>query len=481
MSNPGPASNATNNVQNLQVPAGITTASLNTVMNAANGAYDIRNYGALSDGKQLRDVRSTNSNICIINSATANFTIADIGKLCVVIKADATGSQNARGFISAYNSPTSITASLNVSPTALSGAEFIYGTDDTAAINACTLAASNNNQAVFIPCGITIFSSALSIPAGVSNIFGVGNKPFAGLPENANHKWYGSTLCLIGNVSDGITFGTGSGNAASDGMGVRDLNIDFTNKASRGCVGSSWTIIFDRCTIARAYTSTIELTGSMVLRGSTVFNQQQGTPVKLNPADVRVIDNYIYGAATTLPLLIAAGHDQVIMGNHFFRDPDATGAIGTSVQISQTWGANINRGSTIVTNNVFDTQKGACVEIVVNNTSVLQAVCISNNVAFQNDIANDTYFYITITVAAGSAIRALTITGNTGQGSFINASTLGVWKAFIDGSGIAGNVYGATVVGNAIDNCNLLYSSFTPSYTAGNVTIAGYGTVVSVG
>lgn len=447
---------------------------------ALSTTFDIRTYGAKSNGKQLKDVGTNFSATPTITSASAAFTIADVGKSCVLIENTNTGF-TCYGTITSYISATQVVATINQSTSGgLVNAEFIYGTDDTVAINAAFTAASASypRGTVYIPTGISIFTSVLTTPTGV-NLLGAGNTPTAGLAQS--NRWTGSTLVWIGNNGGtGITFGNTNSN--NIGISVVGINFDFTNKIANGIQGSDWEIHFERCTIARAYSITLQLTGSMVCSNSSIYCQQNGTPVKLNPSDVRIVNCYIYGAQTNLPLLEASGHDALITNCHFFRSPDATGALGDAILVSNNWGAGINRGLLSISNNVFDTQSGSCVNINITNNSTTQSVSIIGNVAFQNDSqANNLYSYIKVNIATGCALRALSITGNVGQGSWVSGSTLGVWKSFIDGAGIVGNLYGSTVTGNALDNCNVLYTTFTPSYTAGNITLAGQGTVVAVG
>jgi hypothetical protein len=124
----------------------------------------------------------------------------------------------------------------------------------------------------------------------------------------------------------------------------------------------------------------------------------------------------------------------------------------------------------------MDTSYGAHIRISVTGNSILRGVNIIGNIGFQNDaVPDDTYPYMDIDVAAGSVIRGLVIQGNIGRGSWSD-SAQAEYTHFIDGAGIAGNIYGAIVGGNFVDNCGAMFTGFTPDHDHGNITMAGVGT-----
>lgn len=451
---------------------------------AANGALDIRGFGAKCDGKQVLDATFSTSTTSTITSATAGFTPADVGKSCACINTANQPSSTRYGTITQYISATQVVATLNNTP-ATGTNEFIWGTDDTIAINSAFTSASASypRKTVYFPLGITIFTSTLTVPTGVS-LVGSGNTPSAGVPQSMH--WTGSTLAFIGSSTYGIYFGNGS--QTTIGMSICGLNVDFTSSAQYGGWTNDWEIHIDRCTIARAWSRTLSLAGSCVLENSTVYCQQQGEPLRVQPSDVRVINNYIFGAQTGNPVVHITGADIALIGNHMFRAPDATGVVGDMVLIDNSWGTGVglNKGNILIANNVFDSCNGSGININITASSTSQAIGIIGNSFFQNDtVTNNTYSAIKLNIASGSVLRALSVKGNVGQGSF-NDITKGQYKSFIDWSGVAVStgIIGATVAGNAFDNCNALYTTgayTAPNYSAGNVTIAGSGTTVAVG
>lgn len=100
-------------------------------------------YGAVGDAKVVGD-GAMSSGSATLTSATASFTAADQGKAISVKGAAATGVTTLVTTISTVNSSTSVTlASTNASGGALSNAVVIWGTDDTAAIQAAIDAAES--------------------------------------------------------------------------------------------------------------------------------------------------------------------------------------------------------------------------------------------------------------------------------------------------------------------------------------------------
>jgi hypothetical protein len=98
-------------------------------------------YGAKGDGKVIGDVATT-SGSAVITSATANFTSADVGKFIMIHGANGTTSGPLISTILSRQSATQVTLGTSAGAT-VSNCPAVYGTDDTAAINAAVTAAGN--------------------------------------------------------------------------------------------------------------------------------------------------------------------------------------------------------------------------------------------------------------------------------------------------------------------------------------------------
>lgn len=114
-------------------------------------------YGAVGDAKVVAD-GAMSSGSATLTSATAGFTVDDVGKSISVKGAAATGVTTLVTTISAYVSATQVTlTAANGSGGAVSGAIVIWGTDDTTAIQAAVdaaeayLAAGNTYAQVYCP------------------------------------------------------------------------------------------------------------------------------------------------------------------------------------------------------------------------------------------------------------------------------------------------------------------------------------------
>ena len=146
-------------------------------------------YGAKGDAKVVADGAMA-SGSATLTSATAGFTPADVGKAVSVKGAAATGVTTLVTTIAAYVSATQVTlAASNASGGAVSGALVIWGTDDTAAIQAAVnaaesyLAAGHTYAQVFFPPRPYIVAGALNTSKS-----GNGQIVFGVYPTTANKK-----------------------------------------------------------------------------------------------------------------------------------------------------------------------------------------------------------------------------------------------------------------------------------------------------
>lgn len=149
---------------------GVLTAAGETVGSADPWVFDVTAsaYGATGNGKVVGD-GAMSSGSAVLTSATAAFTAADIGKAISVKGAAATGVTTLVTTIASRQSATQVTLSAaNASGGALSNAVIIWGTDDTAAIQAAVdaaeayLAAGHTLARVYFPAGAYVVAGALN-------------------------------------------------------------------------------------------------------------------------------------------------------------------------------------------------------------------------------------------------------------------------------------------------------------------------------
>lgn len=128
------------------------------------GIFDVANYGAVADGQTLYDGTFT-SGSTTFTSASANFTSADVGKT-IVLQISQTTRQILT--IAAVVSATSVTLSANASGSSSAYPDRItvYGTDNTAAINAALTAMGTKGGELRLKEGIYLCKGA---PNGAGN------------------------------------------------------------------------------------------------------------------------------------------------------------------------------------------------------------------------------------------------------------------------------------------------------------------------
>lgn len=130
----------------------LTAGSPGTWMRVGSEPCDfhVDDFGAKGDGKVgMGGTGSSGSSA--FSDASASFVSGDSGKVIVVNQGPTGGNTHPFSGTISYSSATSVTLSGNLSAAA-AGAPYAYGTDDTAAINSCVLAAYNwgiaNNRKV---------------------------------------------------------------------------------------------------------------------------------------------------------------------------------------------------------------------------------------------------------------------------------------------------------------------------------------------
>lgn len=152
----------------------ITAANLRLDMQKNTRCIYARDYGAVFDGLWLKDI-TTSSGSAIITSAGYTFTSADVGKRFVIKAADtstvymASGGSTIAGTISSVaGNQATLSATL---PTTVAGtAQFYFGTDDTAAIQAAINACNPEDTTGSPSTWYYRYSGVVVFPVGMSMI-----------------------------------------------------------------------------------------------------------------------------------------------------------------------------------------------------------------------------------------------------------------------------------------------------------------------
>ena len=200
------------------------------VFNAKSSAY-----GAKGDGKIVYD-GAINASSTTLTSATASFGSTDVGKLIVVKGAGASGVALSTTIASYINS-TSVTLT-SAAGTTVTGAKTVFGTNDTAALQAAITAAATGGTLLpggtVLVVGVSLITSTLTVSPGVSICGQRGVLVAAGAA-------FGPMLTL-----DGSGFGNRFGVLSDlqiDGNGIATVGLnvglaverDFRNLRVTGC------------------------------------------------------------------------------------------------------------------------------------------------------------------------------------------------------------------------------------------------------
>lgn len=435
-----------------------------------------------ADGVALYDATTTASATCTVGSATANFSAADIGKVCVVLAYTNTVPTPRYGTITAVAGPTSCTASLSGSPGALTGATFIYGTDAGADIDAVLTAAAANaaKGTVWLPNGIICTTRQHILPTGVY-LRGFGNNSSGGKAKDFRHTGTSLVLTSFYAANAFLTLGT-IGSSDPRGTALEYLNIDCANLtplcvsgATTGRTNRLYAVTAVRGNGAETYNSGAT---DRVSHCHFIGHNSSNT-VSLSGDTSFGPNNIVTGAGNGFYGVKASnGDDILIQGNHIWKDSVDNTMLGGSIWLSFNSG-NTKAGSVTVIGNKCDTNYGSAIRVSVSGNSSARSIALVGNHCFNNDnVANNTGPVIELNVGAGSDIRALTISANHARASF-NGTGVGQFSTLIDNSASAGTIYGSWAGGNVGHGVNALYSSFVPTMDGGNLIVAGAGTTVT--
>lgn len=148
--------------------------------------FDVTAYGAKGDAQAVND-GAMSSGSAILTSATAAFTTGDVGKAISVKNAGPTGVTTLVTTIASRQSATQVTlTAANASGGAVSGAVVIWGSDDTAAIQAAvnaaeTYLATHTYAQVYFPPRPYIVAGALNTSKSGNGQIVFGVYPATGL------------------------------------------------------------------------------------------------------------------------------------------------------------------------------------------------------------------------------------------------------------------------------------------------------------
>ena len=194
-------------VGNCSTTTGAPTACTQVPTGIANGGtinVQSNTYGALGNTRSFSDGTITGGALSTLTSATAGFTSAAVGYPILIRGAGAAGISFITTIASVTNSTTvTLTAAAS---TAVSGAVFFYGADDTTAVTNAIAAAVTAHACVFFPVGgYWLYSQ--TTPITLTNACLKGDAP-TGVGADYTHN--GGTLIVTNTTGSVFTFGRGN-------------------------------------------------------------------------------------------------------------------------------------------------------------------------------------------------------------------------------------------------------------------------------
>lgn len=347
----------------------------------------------------------------------------------------------------------------------------------------------------------------------------------------------GSIFTTLGNGGSNASIGSNASNITVDGMNLTAVSVQDGGRASQrtnvtalrataemALVGGSG--VMNMCTIAGSEQAASLKVGGGDSRvtNSYIYGSGAGSPVvKLEGNDILFAQNHLWKDSDVDPTgaLVQCnffngttnGGDVTIDTNQFDT------AVGANIEINVTGNTTVrclniignhslsndlvqNNASAVVTGSIATTTLTVSAVTsgivypgaVISGTGVTAGTMVLNQlsgtaggigtytVSASQTVSSTTvtakgFPYISLNIEAGSTLRMLHVSDNTGMGSW-NDPTKSLFSSFIDGTGIKGSLLCLSVAGNTIDNCGQGYGGsgassglLTPTYTAGNYNI----------
>lgn len=258
-------------------------------------AFNVLRYGAKGDARRVEDAVTTSSGTTV-TSATAAFTAADVGKTVWAISAGGV-LRLARTTIASVTNSTTVVVSSAAAGSA-SDVTLIWGTDDTAALQAATAAAkaANARGTIRVPAGGYIFTelpfdfnetaihAACSLVGDGSNctvFYPAPDYNFASTTSNTGMFARFDSECREGRIEgvrvEGQAYSmSGSGyhviSDAGNGLTLRDVRIEHIRGVTAHLNLNGTDFLVDRCHFEGASYLGVAVSGG----GGAILNTYTG-------------------------------------------------------------------------------------------------------------------------------------------------------------------------------------------------------------
>lgn len=454
---------------------------------SGGGEVNIVTKGALP-GRVVEDAVVTNGSNQV-SSATAAFTVADIGARFTLCDDD-DYTKRLNGTITNVLSATVavLSATCNFTPTGV--CSMALGPDNATAI-AATLAALSvvgRTPTMYVPLGVYLTSSVFTLPDGTSIEGDAADYGLSTMPIGA-----GSALLLASSQGGGSTFvslgsGTNWFTSGTTRSRMKNIGIDACNNADYAVTAQCRRGRIVESQIWRGRVETLKITGqNQEVWDSVVGAQNVGNTIAVKTSDVKIMRCQVRqgGNASLSP---TTGHQIYVQmvgqmnlqieGCHFWSGFNAVISSawqGSNVMLHTPSGTAAPSWLATIVGNSFDGDYGPQLTIRNEGSSRLSQIDISGNQFFQTTGFPDVTFPVVSIQPITGSIRGVNVTGNTGNASVNNWTALIAQEASYGGA-IAGTVSHLSVSGNAFQNCNALWTGITPGVHSANIISANFGT-----
>lgn len=430
---------------------------------------NVKGLGAKGDGILLFDGAIT-SGTNAFTSATSLFTQADVGKTIAVQNAN-TGPSPLCTTIAAVTGLGAATLSTNANRT-VSAQEFVYGTDDTTALQAAVTAVTAKPQGgtLYSPYGFYLTTAQITAP----NVIGT-NGPLRLTGDNYTYRTlpgfeFGATSGTVWracNNTISAVFQAGTSITGHQTI-IEGIAFDAAFSASASLIIDSPGAYITNCGTFRAL-----VFGTGAIGGFATF---QGCNLGANGGVSCVLidgttnpsantDNFFFGCnffdGTSGITTQGATADLYVTGCHFY--PSST---GHNIVIAG------SANSITLVNNVFEDVIGDYIVLQPSATHAINNVVISDNMVFTNQtgFTDNTFSFVRVdTSASTSQVVALTVDGNSILGGPGHQ-----WKSMVNFVGT-----GASTVSVSNNNglfVNAFWTGGTPDGNTSGNTLASTST-----
>ena len=481
-------------ITSLSGTGGVTTQySIIGVFNEVPEGGSSINYvkGVIPDGQVAYDGSITTASPSTLTTATAFFTDDMIGKRALAVSFLDSSTYSIGGTIlTVAANGLSATFSGTIAQTVATVC-IVVGTDNSAALTAAGNAAALTGANIYLPPGVMVLTSKWVIPDGIGSIIGCPPS----VPQPIAVPSQGSCLVytgLVGAANEGfIELGTQtSSTAPKRTLTVIDsVAIDACNRYETALILKTRRSQLRNSVVQRGSITAVKVSGGACrLINNTCGQQNTGNVVNVGGPDTKIFKNELRqaggGATSSAVVYIPGASNCQIVGNHFWNGGSGvlTAASPNTLAQNIRMDTSSDAQNLTIVGNTFDGVYGHHIKLrVTGGSAVLRGVTITGNNFFQTTGFPDaTYAICNIEIGAGTSVRGLTFTGNTGR-CFAGVN----YRAMIEKE-FSGTVTHDTVGNNTFLECTLPFynvsgGTWIPTQHSNNVVAPGGSTAFSYG